>query len=1478
MRNSQNHKKHVSYFLNGADYDINNELAALKQGFYKDARNMRLYTKGNVVRRIYGETLKYYTLAKAYTCIGAIEVNGNVVEVWVSDNTTSNNVWFRINGVVMVETTKLGFTKSNKLQMDKADDCKEGLFFITDNNVTPYIFSLKDIQDNHTAGTTKYTTSFNPLLYSVNLNIQPNIPVFRSLVDGTLDVGKYAYAIRFVDKDGNRTKFSLPTPMIPVPLNYEKGSNAHPYNSTYGGLLEKSTYGIRIDFRINNKLNYEYIELLRIKSITMQALDEVQEAEFRPLIPILTDGEVSVRTFEDDGSYTDWQSLTDEESTDTMAAIKRCKALRYYNNQLVLANVEVASSDIQDQVTFTEYLGEKAFPFIDNLGEVGYYSPHNSAYKTSYMGGEKYGFGIVCLDWQNNVAFVIPVYDTTVDLRNYQFPDRREQLGGATYDLSVNNWKGAPKAADINGNDDVYVHEKFEKGIIKKSNQNSRTIFSTGYDPYTPKYPNDSDVNGLGIKPNSAVASVISSTSGTTATVHYYDPNYSLNYYGMGIAIAGIENLPDWVAAFCVVRTKPAGRVLCQGISAYSLNYNNILEYNKILNQTEFFSDDIAAGITFYQENMFNDMKFYPVSPLGYFTELYSGHRPSSYTQCCDMLMYARDFYTDPNDDASKNLLPFSGALQKYWTKFGVWRNDTADIFNPNTKTFEIQSDTYKQFKNIGQDSFLRLVLNDNLYIHQTPQVLGATMDCNNVDTRNWHEPFYIANIIDDNKNVPDINQQEYILTGHYQKIESIIGVGNDKEQSFILVDERFEDCCVNQNALASATYRPAYIYMRDPNTGIDKAWVDITVCANTPTNYAATVIAALQATGTYTSTDPITGDSVTCYGAYTHTISSNIVETGDWTIVFDEIVTLDKKYCIPADNSEIIIKYDTRFPIKAFGGDVTIGESNFAWVDGQTNTNGGAGVSAFIPVGMPYSAYALKDRVGSALANTQLPAEYIQIQGVRQAVISAVVESRANLCYSYQVKSTSTVHSRATNLPRQHYVLRPYKWDATTIQNNFSGSGGYINNQYLNDYPLEYTYWKRGGIRCYQAINRDYSKANNYNRLFGKPQVGFEEKTYFCTRHIWSLKRNINVQDDPNLKTFLSLNFFDISDRNGEVKYLYDNDSGKGNNLISLTDNGICLLLTDKRTISDVNSNELFVLDADSLIKGEYWLSKTVGCSGEFWRGIAEYNNVIFIPNAESIYMMAGLEIKDILRFNQGSYYDKVHPVLQAATNTVPMTAVFNIDNQEYWLYIGEEVLVSPYDGSETIGGVDSDLLTPKKLSQSGLLDSQLTPTIRTPKNYTGSTYVYKLDKDVFTGTFDYRGDKFLCKQGRNNSKNLVVLLMRNYETYETNLGNSINGAAIEGELEYVAAPEGHILKEFIDATINSSLIPTSVDLRTTGTTAEATQTYFKNYAGFYFQTPRKTVTGYRMQGKHLVLTVKNNATGLFEVVSVEHGYKIIK
>ncbi len=553
----------------------------------------------------------------------------------------------------------------------------------------------------------------------------------------------------------------------------------------------------------------------------------------------------------------------------------------------------------------------------------------------------------------------------------------------------------------------------------------------------------------------------------------------------------------------------------------------------------------------------------------------------------------------------------------------------------------------------------------------------------------------------------------------------------------------------------------------------------------------------------------------------------------------------------------------------------------------------------------MPYAGFALTARVNDAGSPSSLHvAASIPSIKHRQIIVSSIIESKTHLPYTFPVAASSSFLSQAVNFPRQHYVIRPTRWSINEAE-NFDSGGGSVNDDYKTDYPLENTIWGRGGFRFRQPINWDYSKTNNYDIQFAVPKVGYKEKTDFCSRVWWSRKRNINVQDDPNLKTFLDLNHFDISDAHGEIKYLYDNDSEKGNNLFAITENGVCLLITDKRTISDMDSKELFVLDADRFVKGQYWLDKIAGCTGEMWRGIAEYGNMLFYPSAESVYMLNGLQITDILRNNEGTYYERLHPELQKISNDKPMAGVYNIDNKEYWLYLGDKRVFA--DEPDIIDELDDFIgISAKRLSFGGYYEAIISdrlikgligddhPEIPLPpstiieeiissrdnrkKDYVGSTFVYKADINAFTGSFAYKGEKFICVQGLPNSKNLKVKLLKNYETYDTNKGNTIDGSPVLGKLLYVVSTEGHLHKEFIDMTFNSSLKPNKIQLSNTANSVEATQQKFKNYNGWYTMTPRKQQTRVRFQSRALLVEVFNDDTGEFEISTVETGYKIIK
>lgn len=1591
MRNSETHKKAVNVFGLGANYDLHPEMAMLaKQGFYKDSKNMRLTnTNGNdfALERIKGEEVRYGNESESvnFTCIGVAEVNYHVVEAWVKDD--NSRVVFRIDGDIMLDDSAnlMGLSVSHPLQVHKNDSCNGGEFYFVDNVNPPYIYSIQDIIDKYAAGSLLYFGDFNPLLYQSFLTLPLNSPVFDSLVymaGAGVPIGEYSYSFRFVDNDGNRTNFSPPTPLIPVVGKYNASSTSvhYAYSDTYGAVSDiavASDYGVKIRFRVDNRLNYSYIEIGRTAWNTDQALGYVPTKQFYRIPIDLSAGEFSTREFTDiDGLV--WEDLTDDESTDQMGAIVTAKAIRYFNGQLVLGNVTYASRDLEDNITFKTDNGALWHPFIDDLGSKGYSDPYNSAYKKQYMSGERFGYGVACYDDQGNISLVIPIDDGVLNMKNVQMPNRRDRCSARTVALSDLNWKGVPRMADIDNIDAQPVHERFYfKTSRTKTGNDKKSIRTDDYNVLHPTRYNDSYADHayhINTEVYDKYSLVISDSHNDN---NIYNPStFSPNIYANGLAIAGIEDLPDWVSAFSVVRTQPAGRVTAQGLSMYSMidatdsaphgGVNSFDVVDKDLNAVWFLSDDIANGYASANDGGSIEV----VSPLGFMSEVYCNKYSTNpgfptVLDCnnTDMIVYANQYYTNPSSPTSPKLYQGGSGTSAYYAKFGRWRNTAINpAFAAGGDTlFPIISATDSSSILSGRVSdrndYYKLTLGanslgGNIYTQTTPQplsVVNSEMDVNHASNMDWHEPWYITNIVNDGRNIIENNINEYVLTGHIQKVKSIISKGSGASQTILLVDERWQDCMVNYYSQTKATDN-VYIYIVDPNTGLEQKWIDITY--KTPADI--TIITNAIAAGGYND-----GTSVLVKGVYASTFDTN---DRHYYVVFAPIIGVSEAYTLPAPDTEITVKYDNRFPLIVFGGDSVVGNSIFAPIDG-TSDNGGDVLNnkaLYAWTGFPYPAYKFNDNykviadaatiIGVSNYQNQ---ETVPINVIRQMVVSFISETRTHVPYYYSESGagdvcTETDYNGDNAFPRVHYVMRPLKW-SSTCENNFDG-GNEISATYRTDYPGEFIVWGKGGFRVNPRNNKDYSQWDSFNTTFSKPIVGFTERTRFCSRVAWSQKRNINEQNDPNLKSFLALNVFDISDSTQEIKFLYDNDSEKGNNLLALTGNGTCLLLTDKRIISQITGNDLMYLDADKLVSGEYWLSRTIGCSGEFWRGCAEYDNMLFFPNSESVYRLNGLKINDILRNNQGSYFSKLHPILEGVRSgyTDDVCAVYNVEDNEYWLHIKENnesylninrilnLLDSDTHGSPSAiliySVVSGEHITTSTSSSniSVLLPSsnkfnagdyfyitgnspimlhlyyagQAIETLSAGFTYLltyqgqtsrpqwlvemvdyvpviGATYVFNNSpaKQAWTGYLDYTADKMLNVYG-NTSKDLNVLLMRDLNTYDTNIGNTINGENVEGAVYFYVAPDSYVTKEYIDQTFNTNQSPTYCYYGANTDNNEATQLIFKNYTnGYYTQVPRKSIhPHFRIQGKYMYCAVGCDTIGDWVLTSVESGYKIIR
>lgn len=1492
---------HLNTFDKGADFDSEKELSCshASTGVYIDSRNSRpVSNDGNTGsnEKIKGEQLLHQnnTGLSGYTCIGSTMVNEDLVEFWAPNSLPAPGI-VRVNGVVVLKSDDFELRTDYPLQVDKNDNCIGGEVFITDNRVPPYIFNIKDMVDSLTLDPNKYFSNFDPLLYQVNLQSPLDRLVFVELVNvgggGGLPVGQYQYQMRYVSEQGDRTNWVQATPMIPVVQALSSESDYYPWVKTYGGAPNPSSvtaYAIKLRFRVTNLYNYDYVEIKRISYNAGAGI------EFAPIGKIVAkinigQGEISVREYIDPSESNTDVALSVEDETLELVEVERAKAIRYFDKRLVLMNVKVASKEADLQMLTIN--DKESWPVIDKLYKEGHKDPWNHTYRKKYMAGEKYGFGIQLFDGVGTKAFVQKIQS----LKNYQFPNRRDQASTETLNYS---YLGTVKAATSGaGNSVGQTHEVFDlsdprykpnkcdfKNIVRSgrvlgltgtkststvkqdcdqdngeienhgANVNAGLV-SVSYQPFHPVAQNDSDVSGHGYAVNTRV---VSSTGDPTCATsvgddeHFYTPTgFSPDYYSMGLMIAGVNNFPKWAKAFSVVRTDAAKRVVCQGLGFYALDQakykvvGNEELATKAKNKFWFFSPDIQQGIV--SSDTINDIIDNPqnyalqfVSPLGFFSEAYS-FEDNLLSACrdriIDMISYVRMIRDDednpqinPNEDANMGVPGGDGfryvAYDKYRNQVNLPTTFNGDAAKGN-RVFSLSS-----VKRISEGRGNFIELNTASDVYGVNNVGGINdRDFDDTGMKDWTEPMYIINIIRTGADVRDQNIQKYRATDHYQKIESIIGRGTGLSgQKLLLVDERWEDCipAINSTAYGASTDR--FIYIKKIDGTIEK-WMNVTFKT---AGQVATIIANINALGAY-NTD--------VKGVYTH---NNIDNKNRF---FEILFPYAGFY--PPDQSLIIVKYDNTAPIRVYGGDTFVGESIFAPVDRKANSQDNAAETQFaFGIGFPFFKWKMNPRyytirkAGAAL-NVIQDKEDLQLGYLRQLCAMFTVESRAAVHYAYNGSSQNQF------FPLINYIIRPNRWDEDK---------GLVDNgiwsDYGDDYGDEKSIWKFGGFRFLQQVNPDYS-CESPKEYFSKPDFGFEEKTEFCTRVMWSLPRAINVQDSPGLKTFPANNHYDIDDDQGEIKRAWDATTERGENLYAVTNTGTCLLITKKSILSDMNGGDIGYMSADLFVSQQYWISKDVGMFDEFWRSAAEgfvpvtlENNAeirkeaIFFANNESVFRLMDNTIMDIGRMN---YHTKVYG--QGISKVKPgyqthITAVFDKYYQEYWLHIK---------------------------------DNSDQPDVN-------NTFVFGQKNNWWYGTNDFKFDRFTPSHNR-------LFAHRNLETFELHKGYVINGSPIVYELLTGASPEQFWDKEFIRIRINSpsGQKPTKISFyKSVGGNEQcyldpsSGPLYLKDYRGYEQFIPRidssVDPSRPRFQQRLIVYKIIHNLASEFKVIDSAIQYKKIK
>lgn len=1367
-------------FNQGANSDISPELIKTKEGIYVDSLNMRKSsTTGNALARekIGGEIIVYDTYiypstppatpltkslfiaGNSYVNLNFATVKGYLIAVWAKSGSPS---LITINNMIVCEASTLGFTYNHPIQNDINESCVDGEIFYTDFNTTPYIFNIQDLLDNYNANLDTYFASFNPNLYVVNLTRQNDQPVFVKLENvgssNGLDFGYYAYAYRYVDVTGNKTPIGTFSPLIPVIYNYNDnylsngGFTNYPTHLTRGAdnSYNQNTkkYGIKLRYRVTNIGNYDHVEFIRIRWIGSPSISPTPSAEMTTIGISLTPGETSVYDFIDQTLNglpgVVWEAMPPTEETQVLMAIECAKGIRYYDNRLVLMNIKYASKNLSTlNIQVPTVNAENQFPYIHNMGVLGHANPKNTTYYKGYKGGEKYGFGILAKDYNGERTFVLPITDALTGDDLFQFPNNREALSLNSKNVSAIDGKGVVYTATIHSYNNDINETKFTNEIInlrggvtmpnkplyfpkaKGSLHTTISIFKDDtFNPIHPTYQDDTNIQGHSESVTSMNFKACNSSDESLSDSEWAYGNYIFapEIYAKGLAITAVTGLPNWVKSFSIVRTKPIGRVLTQGIGMYS--FIDKMHGHKNLNKICFYSQDIDE----LNINILNATKLQFVSPLGFNSEVYSAF----ITVGMDMISYARLGYNASsigNEPTNIGLTKSNGSTN-YYTEFGAWRNSDALASNKfydgtqidGNKIFNIDSVVQRTE---GRFAFYEITLaasTGNIYNYSNAPPLSA--NANDVTVQQFHEPFYLVNIINNGASMAQNNMTEYIETGHHQKIESIIGSGTNLPQKLQLCDERYEDCIPCKYS-DNRTIITSFLFVRDKPTNSEQRWLNIKYL---PTVLKNTIISDLNTNGVYVLPhlsiypNPFNSQQdINVYGVYTSEWSDatdplSDPDGRDAKIVFDYInnstgTALSPQYCIPDAGTYVIIKYDIRFPLKVFGGDTIISEDTTCFVDGKNDRHGTDFVDhQNISTPFPYNGIAFDSgykRIAKAQhasgnsgaeggSSTFLDRHQYPIVYLRQLAVNFFHESKIPMPYEFNNPPVWD-YVRNKNFPRIQYVMRPCEWtgNATSV-GNFGNNGGSINEDYNNvntNYPFEYSAgngnsvnnWGYGGFMCNNFVgsggainNSDYRQSNNYLPATSRPIVGWHEVVDYCTRTIWSERRNIAQQNIPNLKTFLVASTYDIEDANGEIKMAWSAESSQGNNLYALCDSGIAILMTNKQFTSDPMGNGALTLTTPAFLNpllsggAHRWLSNKVGLTDEFWRTAAQYDKVLFFADRDSCFTLLDNKINDIgrLGYRKRLYYDGLQKILPSYESNV--CAVFDRHHNEYWLCIG--------------------------------------------------------------------------------------------------------------------------------------------------------------------------------------------------------------
>lgn len=1478
----QQHGKYdIKNFDKGVNTDVSKELLP-NDGSHVDALNMRSGdTDGysSAKRKIKGAVSLYPAVDNRwfnpatlldmdnYVCMMSQEVNGKIVEIWAHRSSRFGNpidadklAFVRIEGVICLASENLPVFVRFPLQYDKNESVLGGEIYVTDFKSKPFVLDVEDMYINGvTAPTLKYFDDFifdkYALILSGNelhkiqfiktsLSATPYTGAIQIGSDAGLPVGYYAYAYRYKTVGGDTTSWSPVTEMIPVVQNIKTaGIDLNPpfkheaTRSKEADIAAPSPYSNVFKVRVDNRNGYSSIEIRRDEwrgeNGTYSGIEVIHEQDISKI------EDTKVFTFQDHKIA--GTAITIEEGNLSANNIEAAKCIRFHNERLYLMNIKKTAKDVNSVLDMTTANG--VYPTIQKLGQTGYNDTYNIAMYKSYMRGERYGFAIVFFDNGGNPTYGAPIPNSS----NYKFPNRRESL---PLEIKSTSYLGASYATtvDVSTGAEDYVYEVFDLADATSRGGGLYYDITDSNNCFLAPTQQD-DINNNDTfayqNPNVTVTSAFTGGNVFDPIQQTYNPKgFNPNYFALGGAIDGI-NIPNNYDGFSVVRTAAADKVIAQGLAMYEASSLALSTIATKKNYVDVYFPDLDNAASKYSLDYVNDnytlFNIQVTSCLGFFTEVFDSTTDSAYySTAADFITYARIL----NETGDINPINYSGT--DGYVKFDKWRGNTiatspfasdTDISNRNISILSSQI----VYTGTGDQAFLRLQLDVDIF--EGKQTLDEL------------PPVFAINLVQNGANILEGDIQLYESIGHYQKKDTYLTTITSQTDLLLpLVGERWEDCIpepygqITFDPDFKSTIVDRYLWIEKPD-GTRYRWLNVgkkTEAQITP------MLNDISTNGFY-----LDGRGNKVYGIFSYDVAKESGEGNigsehiNYTLKFSKsYYSLSSSYSddlfFPKVGEKVYIIYDNEIPVRFFGGDTFVNECIWAHMDNRWNSTHLSSSDPLqrISVSFPYTYYRIPvSHVG--FSDSHLFAEYTSAGGVtyggliRQHINMWTAETRSCLALSFGLTTDTTLNDLNVSYPLKNYVPRGTSWIGDETSASFPTNNPTIPSTYFTKYGAENIYWKRGGFKYKQIVNKDYSLGNNILALTSVPAINFTEQTHYPTMIVWSKTKPVNSQNSQSVKTFPIANQHTISDDTGEIKFGWNALSeGKGFNLYAFTDSGIALLLTDKNIISQQNATELFTANLDLVgVTGDVWINRSIGMNNDMWRTWAEYSNMLFFVNNTSMYAFTD---NNLINLAEGTFMELYNNrFLEDIDKPVgfPMRIAGGYDalHKEYWITMSED-----FSDEET----------------------------KSP------TLMYGVNQKALQCRSDYKYEKYLTINNKmyGMKKGVTYKIGEGYVLDGENLRSYVTGVSAGAAGRY-DADALYTSKEFIRIKVNSNIKPTKIyffddyakylaDDYSSVVDSSVLSYSIKDYGqGYECYIPRKAVAPHlRQQGKMVIYKIEHD------------------